>query len=60
MSQWLCYAKKGVHRHFKEKVLLEALLDIRDVIHQISCFSKTIVSITQPSAKKTSALSITH
>jgi len=59
MSQWLCYAK--IHRHFKvssgcKKKEVEAPLDIKDVIHQISCFSKTIVmNITLPSVGRTSA-----
>jgi len=35
---------------------VEAPLDIKDVIHQISCFSKTIVmNITLPSVGGTSA-----
>jgi len=42
------------HRDVRKEV--EAPLDIRDVIHQISCFSKTIVmNITLPCVGRTSA-----
>ena len=47
MSQWLCYAKdtdasrRGCHWDVRKEV--EAPLDIKNVTHQISCFSKTIV-----------------
>ena len=40
---------------------MEAPLDIKDVIHQISCFSKTIVmTITLPSVGGTSAFSMMY
>ena len=40
---------------------VEAPLDIKDVIHQISCFSKTIVmNVTLPSVGKTSAFSMMY
>ena len=40
---------------------VEAPLDIKDVIHQISCFSKTIMmKITLPSVGKTSAFSMMY
>ena len=62
MSQWLCYAK--VHRRFKVSSgckEVEAPLDIKDVIHQISCFSKTIVmNITLPSVGGTSPFSMMY
>ena len=53
MSQWLCYAKEGVHRHsrcHRDVRKVEPPLDIKDVIDQTSYFSKTIVmDITPPS-----------
>jgi len=47
MLRWLCY-KKSTHTPQGEGV--EAPLDIKDVIYQISCFSKTMMmNITLPS-----------
>jgi len=47
------------HRDVRKEV--EAPLDIKDVIHQISCFSKTIVmKITLPSVGRTSTFSMMY
>ena len=47
------------HRDVKKEV--EAPLDIKDVIDQISCFSKTIVmNITLPSVGRTGAFSMMY
>ena len=47
--------------HWDVRKEVEAPLDIKDVIHQMSCFSKTIVmNITLPSVGGTSAFSMMY
>jgi len=55
--------KKAYTYGFKEKVSsgLEAPLNVKDVIHQISCFSKTtVMNIRLTSVGRTSALGMTY
>ena len=55
MSRWLCYVYAECHQ---EEV--EASLDIKDVIYQSSCFSKTIImSITPTGWHRTRILNST-
>ena len=50
MQKYTDASRRRCHRD------VDAPLDIKDVIHQISCFSKTIVTnITLPSVGRTSA-----
>ena len=41
--RWLCHANRGQTLE-EERKEVEASLDIKDVIYQTPCFSKTIVS----------------